>query len=170
MKQRYVWVFGLALVAGAALLTATAAASAAAILGGRDAAIGVPQRHQGPPPGPMPHGGPGGPGGLEGMVFELNLTSAQIQQVKALRESERTASETYREQVRTADEGIRAAIESGSFDEEAVRTLATAQAKAMAELRVIQARTESQIYNLLTAEQKATLKSLRPPKPPGEQM
>jgi Spy/CpxP family protein refolding chaperone len=105
------------------------------------------------------------------MVFELDLTQAQIDQIKALREAARTASQPYDEQVRKADETIRSAVESGSFDEDAVRTTALAQAKAMAELRVIQARTEAKVLSLLTADQRAALASMRPPRPgmgPGE--
>ncbi len=162
MKQRHIWLLVLALVAGAALLTATAAASAAAILGNGDQPVAAPQLPPPPPPPPLP--GRGG-AGLDRLVFDLDLTQAQIEQVKALRDAAHSASRPYEEQVRKADESIRAAVESGTFDEEAVRALAAGQSKAMIELRVIQARTDAGILKLLTAEQRETLKNLRPPRP-----
>jgi Spy/CpxP family protein refolding chaperone len=166
MKPRYLWLVVIAAVVGSALLTATAAASAAAFLGGND--VAVPQEPQGPPPpgiGPHGRGGPGGRGGLDRMVFELDLTQAQIDQVKALRDAARTASEPFEQQMRKAGDGIRAAIESGSFDEDAVRTLAAGESKANIELRVIGARTDAAILKLLTAEQREALKTMRPPHP-----
>jgi Spy/CpxP family protein refolding chaperone len=180
MKARYLWLVALAAVVGSALLTATAAVSAAAILGGDSAAVGAPdltigagQDPQEPPPGfgPRGGGGPRGPGGLRGrggldrMVFELDLTEAQIEQVKVLREAARTASEPYEQQIGKAEEAIRAAIESGSFDEDAVRTLAAGESKAGTELRVLHARTEAAILKVLTAEQREALKNMRPPRP-----
>jgi len=90
------------------------------------------------------------------------LAQPQIEQLKALREAARTASESFEEQVGKAEEGIRAAVESGSFDEEAIRALAVSQSKAMVELRLIQARTDAGILRLLTPEQREALKSARP--------
>ena len=161
MKQRHIWLLVLALVAGAALLTATAAASAAAILGNSDQPAVAPQL---PPPPPPPPPGRGGPG-LDRLIFDLDLTQAQIEQVKTLRDAARSASQPYEEQMRKADESIRAAVESGTFDEDAVRALAAGQSKAMIELRVIQARTDAGILKLLTAEQREALKNMRPPRP-----
>lgn len=161
MKPRYLWLVVLAAVVGAALLTATAAASAAAILGGDDQAP-MQQTPPGPPPPPPPP--PPGRGGLDRAVFALDLTQAQIEQVQALRDAARTASEPYEQQVGKAEQDIRAAIESASFDEDAVRAAATSQAKAITELRVIRARTDAGIYKLLTAEQREALKSQRGPR------
>jgi Spy/CpxP family protein refolding chaperone len=161
MKPRYLWLVALAAVVGAALLTATAAASASAILAAGEQPAG-PQVPGGPPPPPPP---PPGRGGLDHAIFDLDLTQAQMEQVKALRDAARTASDPYEEQVGNAEKDIREAIESGSFDEGAVHALAVTQAKAIAELRVIQARTDSAIYKLLTAEQREALKTMRPPRP-----
>jgi periplasmic protein CpxP/Spy len=161
MKRRYLWLVVLAAVVGAALLTATAAASAAVVLGDapQPRAAQVPG---GPPPPPPPPG----MGGLDHQLRDLDLTQDQVQQLKALRDAARTASDPYEEQVGKAEKGIREAIESASFDEDAVRTLATAQSKAIAELRIIQARTDAAILKLLTAEQREQLKAMRPPRPP----
>jgi Spy/CpxP family protein refolding chaperone len=168
MKHRHIWLLVLAIAASAALLTATAAVSAEAILGSADGAQDAqPQLVPPPPPPPPPGpGGLGGRGGFDRMIFDLDLTAAQAEQLKTLRTQARNASQPYEEQVRQADEGIRAAIESASFDEQAVRTLVAGQAKSMIELRVIQARTDAAIYHLLTAEQQAALANMRPPRPP----
>jgi Spy/CpxP family protein refolding chaperone len=97
----------------------------------------------------------------------LDLTSAQLEQVKALEETARSSSKAYMERMREADEGIKAIIESGSFDEAAVRELASNASAAMVEMRVISAKTEAAIYQLLTAEQRTKLAKLeKAPKPP----
>jgi Spy/CpxP family protein refolding chaperone len=131
------------------------------------------RRPGGPPPGPP--GGPGGPGGwggadIEHLAFDLGLTESQIGQIRALRDEARTASQPYEEQVRKAEEGIRTIVESGTFDEQAVRTLAASEASAQIELRVIGARTEAATLALLTDEQRATLAKMqqRPPRPPRD--
>jgi Spy/CpxP family protein refolding chaperone len=175
MKHRHVWMF-VPLFFAAVLLTVTAGVSARALsgAGARSPQSGSTQ----PPPGPPPDGfrghgggrggpgGPGGPGGIDRMLFELDLTSDQVEQLKALRTEAMTAAKAYEQQVRAADEKIRAIVESGTFDEDAVRTLATGQAKASAELRVIQARVEAGSLKLLTVEQRAQLEKMHQGRPP----
>jgi len=100
------------------------------------------------------------------MVQSLDLTSEQLEQVKTLDEAERSSSKPYMEKMREADESIKTIIESGSFGEDAVRKLASDASAAMVEMRVISAKTEAAIYQLLTAEQRAKLAKLQPPKPP----
>jgi periplasmic protein CpxP/Spy len=163
MKPRHIWLVVLAAVVGAALLTATAAASAAVILGD-DGQQGGPQVPGGAPPPPPPPPPPGR-GGLDRAIWNLNLTDAQLEQVKALHDAARGASDPYEEQVAKVESSIREAVESGSFDEEAVRALTVAQSKALAELRLIQARTDAAILKLLSAEQREQLKNTRPPRP-----
>lgn len=146
-----------ALAAGALLLTMVAGPFAT------PAVAALVQDQQGRPPQPPPGGpdgpgGPGGPGGgVERMLFDLDLTSAQMEQVETLHEEFQTASKTYQDQVRKAEESIRAAIQADTFDEEAVRTLATSLASASSELRVLQAKRDAAIWKLLTTEQKAEL-------------
>lgn len=98
----------------------------------------------------------------------LGLTTAQKEQIAALRDQAERASETYVTQLAAFHEQLRALIEAAAFNESAVRALAAQMSTVQTELSVIQARTESAIYNLLTAEQKAKLAELHK-KAPGQQ-
>lgn len=103
------------------------------------------------------------------MFSQLNLTDAQKQQVKTLREKQRTDSETYHEQLRGNGEQMRAIVEGSSFDEAAARALLAKEAQVETELKLIRIRTDNAIHNVLTAEQKAKLDEVRrdhkPPRP-----
>ena len=125
-----------------------------------------PDRQMGPPQGPRG----GGPGGLEPLLFELDLAAGQLEQVKALTTAQREAEAPSRDELRQIGEEMRALIEADTFDESAVRDLAAREAALTAGLRLAAARTESAIFQLLTADQKAALKKLRdqqPPRPRG---
>jgi protein CpxP len=117
----------------------------------------------GPPAG---HHGRGFIGGR--FADLLGLTTAQKEQIAALRDQAERASETYVTQLAAFHEQLRALIEAAAFNESAVRALAAQMSTVQTELSVIQARTESAIYNLLTAEQKAKLAELHK-KAPGQQ-
>jgi len=162
MRDRKLWLFAFAIVTAAAVLAVPTSGTS---LSSPRAAVQDPPRPPGPlqPPPPFP----GGPRGIAQMVQALDLTSAQLEQVKALDEAQRSSSKPYMEKMRQADESIKAIIESGSFDEDAVRELASGASAAMVEMRVISAKTDAAIYRLLTAEQRTTLAKLRkPPRPP----
>jgi len=120
----------------------------------------------GPPPGPMGpgfRGGPGGPGGpREGFGQfgpfgrELNLTDDQKAQIKKIQDSFRDADKALFDQMRALHEKQGDPM-SGTFDEAAVRAAAEARAKIQIELEVSHAKMMSQIFGLLTADQKAQL-------------
>jgi protein CpxP len=119
-------------------------------------------QHPGGPGGGFPGRGPGGPGGFtERFARLLGLTDAQKAQIQTIREESRTASTTYFEQLRPLHEQLRALVEAGTFDAAAARNLVSQISQLQLELQVINARAESAIYNLLTAEQKAKLAELR---------
>lgn len=130
-----------------------------------------PGGHEPPPPPPPGQHGPGGPRGEDPMFRELNLTDAQKQQIKTLREKQRTDSESYHEQLREIGEQMRPLVEAASFDEAAVRALLAKEAQLETELKLIRIRTDNAVFNVLTAEQKAKLDELRrnhmPPPRPG---
>ena len=159
MRNRKPWLFGVALVAAAALLAVPTAGTG---LSSPRAAVQDPPRPSGPPQPPPPFGG--GPRGIVQLAMDLDLTTEQPEQVKALVEAEQSASKAYMEKMCEADESIKAIIESGSFEEDAVRELASGASAAMVEMRVISAKTEAAIYQLLTAEQRTTLAKLRKPR------
>jgi len=91
------------------------------------------------------------------MLFRLDLTTEQQEQVKSLMQAEREAAQPYQETLRDINARVRKAVQAGEFDEAAVRALAEKEAAATVELRVLGAKTQAAIYNLLTAEQKKAL-------------
>jgi periplasmic protein CpxP/Spy len=114
----------------------------------------------GPPPDGR-HGGPRGGHGLGPLERDLNLTDAQKAQVKQIRDSFEESTKSLREQLFNAGGGPFDALKDGAFDETAVRAAAQARASLHVELEVAQARMMSQVYALLTAEQKARLAERR---------
>ena len=95
------------------------------------------------------------------MFRGLDLTEEQRQQIVALYKQSRVDSKTYRHQLLPLHQQMMALKGSPSFDEAAVRAIATQEAQINIELNVIRARTESASYNVLTAEQKAKLEEFR---------
>ena len=126
------------------------------------AVVGLSQ--QGRPAGGGPgHGGPdrggfrGGPGGLGPLARDLNLTDEQKAQIKKITDSFEESTKALREQMRSLHDGERDALIGGAFDEAAVRAAAQQRAGVQVELEVAHARMMSQVFSVLTAEQKAQL-------------
>lgn len=140
---------------------------------------GPQDRPQGPPPGGF-RGGPGGPpDGLGPLARDLNLTDAQKAQIKKIQDSTAESTKALREQLRTLHESEPDLLNGAAFDEAAVRAAAEAKAKVLVELEVAHARAMSQIFALLTTEQKTQLAAKRaefeqrrkdgPPPPPRDE-
>ena len=162
-------------------LTTGALALVAALMLG----VGVYAQHEGGPHGPggpgfgHGRGGPGGHGDMLGhFARELNLTDAQQTQIKQLVDAFHEKNKALFEQgFRDGGGGPFEGL-SENFDEAAVRAAAQARAATHVELEVAHARLMSQVYALLTAEQKAKLAELKtrfeqhrqqgPPPPPGD--
>jgi protein CpxP len=160
------------------LTTGVLAFAAALMLG-----VGVYAQHEGGPHGPggpgfgHGHGGPGGPGDLVAhFAHELNLTDAQQAQVKQLVEAFHEKNKALLEQGPRDGGGPFDGL-SDNFDEAAVRAAAQSRAAGHVELEVAHAKLMSQVYALLTAEQKAKVTELKtkfeqhrqqgPPPPPS---
>ena len=114
--------------------------------------------------GGLGQGGPGGPGGAnreERFARILGLTDAQKTKIKNLREQAQTASQPYFEQIKPITEEMQKLTEAPAFDEAAARALAQKMMQVQIEIHLIQTKTESAIYQLLTPEQKAKLAELR---------
>ncbi|MEA2173867.1 MAG: motif family protein [Blastocatellia bacterium] len=108
------------------------------------------------------HGGPGGPrDGLGPLGRDLNLTDDQKAQIKKIQESFEESTKTLREQARAQHESQPDPLSGGAFDEAAVRAAAEAHAKIQVELEVAHARMMSQIFAVLTTEQKTKLAAKR---------
>jgi len=160
-------------VVGFAAFLAVAALGLAAAANGTTAGQDAQQNQAPPPPGPRPGppgmrgpGGHGGPGDIGRMIFDLDLTAEQVQKVKALTKAERDTASSYMEEGRQIEEQLRAETEKDTFNEEAVTALVRQQADLMVKMRVISARTQFDIYKLLTAEQKTALAAARAQQPP----
>ena len=96
------------------------------------------------------------------MAERLNLSEAQLEQMRQIEERYRATFDAQRER-RGGDEG-RGRLDpfaGGAFDESAVRAAAQARADAQVEREVAQARMMHEMYNVLTAEQKAQLETIR---------
>jgi len=152
---------------GGALALAAALLLAAVVF----AQDGGPQGFGGPP-----HGGPrrGGPGGMLGpLARDLNLTDAQKAQIKQIEDSFRESTKGLREQLFKSGGGPLDGL-TDTFDESAARAAAQSRANVQIELEVAHAKMMSQIYALLTADQKAKVTELKqkfaqrqPPPPPS---
>lgn len=118
-------------------------------------------RHKG---GTEGHGqeGRGHEGGFAGRFAEkLNLTDAQKEQMKQIAARHRESTKALREQMRQARGGDEGFLNGGTFNESAVRSAAQARANAQVEMEVARARMMSEMYAVLTPEQKAQLATER---------
>ena len=125
------------------------------------AAIAFSQGPGGHPPGP---GGPFGGGPRDGFIpfaRDLNLTDDQKAQIKKLTDASRESTKALLDQLKTLHESAPDPLKDGVFNEDAVRSAAQARSGIQVELEVAHARLMSQIYALLTADQKATLAAKR---------
>ncbi len=114
---------------------------------------------QGPPPGGFGGGGPRG-GGIP-FLRDLNLTDAQKAQIKQITDSFEASTKQLRERLDALHESERGAAFDGTFNEAAVRAAAQERANVMVELDVARARMASQVFAVLTAEQKAQVAARR---------
>jgi protein CpxP len=105
------------------------------------------------------HGMKGGFGGR--FAEKLNLTDAQKAQMEQIAARYRESHKAQREQRRGERRGGGFNSFDGTFNEAAVRAAAQARANAQVEREVAHARMMSEMFNVLTAEQKAQLATER---------
>jgi Spy/CpxP family protein refolding chaperone len=116
---------------------------------------------QGPQPG-LRGRGPGGFGPGAGLALRgLDLTEAQQEQVRQLSQQSREQTRGLLDRMRAAQEARRQAVEAVPFNESQVRAAMRDLADVEADLAVAQARLQSDIYALLTAEQQQRLQRVR---------
>jgi Spy/CpxP family protein refolding chaperone len=148
MKLNWKKLSGIIAIAGALMLMA--------------AMVAFSQGPQGPPHGGGFRGGPGGPGdGLGPLGRDLNLTDDQKAQIKKIQDGFAESTKALHEQLRTLHESEPDPLSGGAFDEAAVRAAAEARAKVQVELEVAHARMMSQVFGVLTTEQKTRLAAKR---------
>ena len=97
-------------------------------------------------------------GGFGGRFAEnLNLTDTQKEQMKQISARHRESTKALRQQTPGGRGGDSAFLSGGAFDEAAVRAAAQARANAHVEMEVARARMMSEMYAVLTPEQKTQL-------------
>ncbi len=101
-------------------------------------------------------GGHKGMRGGKGMMFRgLDLTDAQKAQVKQITQTSRENMKTVHAQMKSNRQQLEAASANGNFNQAQVQSLATQQGNLHAQMIVEKERVKSQIYQILTPEQKA---------------
>ena len=114
--------------------------------------------------------GPHGPGrGLRGGLARfddfglrgIELTDAQRDQIRAIRESHREATRAVHSKLRDAHRALAEAARADTIDEAAIRARSTEVATAMADEAILRAKVRNEVLAVLTAEQQAKLKEQR---------
>ena len=137
----------------------TTAAVLVAALGLGSAALAQGPRGGGP--GGPGRGGPGGRGALGGLpVGQLNLTQAQQDLIRDIRERNSTELKQVETRVREAHAAQQKAIEAIPVNEAAIRAATLALGEVQADVAVLQARVRGEIFASLTADQQAQVKKL----------
>ena len=91
---------------------------------------------------------------MDHMGRYLQLSDAQKAQVKQIRANEKPTITPLMQQLHENQKQLRDLEQSGTFDEAKVRALAAEQAQIQTNLTVEKSRTRTQIFALLTPEQK----------------
>src|SRR5947199_8050775 len=88
------------------------------------------------------------------MTEHLQLTDAQRAQVKQVFVAQKPAVLPLMQQIAANRQQLDSLAQAGNFDEEKVRALAAQQGQLTTELEVAKTRAISEIFNILTPEQK----------------
>ncbi len=94
-------------------------------------------------------------GGHGMMLRGLDLTDEQKAQVKSILQTSKETSKPIREQVKANRQKLQTLSENGNFDEAQVQAIAAQQGNLSAQMIVQKEKVKSQIFNVLTPEQKA---------------
>ncbi len=113
--------------------------------------------------------GPDGPGwGMHGhgpmghMLRDLDLTDAQMQQVKAIMDANKANMHTLMQQMEQNRLAMLQATSNGAYNQAAIQTLANQQAALMAQMTMQHEALQHQIYTqVLTADQQAKFNQRR---------
>ena len=93
-------------------------------------------------------------------AHKLDLTDRQRSEMKDIMAKEKPALRPLFLQLDQSNHQMRQLEENGNFDEVQVRALATQQSQTMTELIVQRARIQSEMMQVLTADQKTKFKTL----------
>ena len=96
---------------------------------------------------------------LQHMTKELNLTTDQQTQIKGIMQAQKSKVQPLMQQMRQNRQAEEANI-TGNFDENQARAFANKQSQIMSDLIVERERTKSQIYAVLTPDQRQKAQQL----------
>jgi periplasmic protein CpxP/Spy len=99
-------------------------------------------------------------GGMQLLLHRLDLSDAQKAQIRQIMTNEKPTLQPLLQQLSRARQQHRQLVESAAFDEAQVRAWATQQSQTITELTVERARIESEMYQVLTADQKTKLNQM----------
>jgi protein CpxP len=94
------------------------------------------------------------------LAHKLDLTDAQRAQVKQIVAKEKPSFQPWMMQMAQNRQQMRQLIMSNAFDETKARELASQQTQTVTELAVQRARVESQLFQVLTPDQKTKLTAI----------
>jgi Spy/CpxP family protein refolding chaperone len=120
-----------------------------------------------PPPfrgrGMGPEGrGPGGPMGMLPMLGpRIGLTDAQKDQIKAIADTHKDDWKALADRSRTAHMAVEAAVSADTIDEATIRQKSAEAAAVEADVAVARAHAHAEAWQILTADQKAQLKTMQ---------
>lgn len=98
---------------------------------------------------------------LDRAAVMLDLTDAQKTQIKAILEAEKPVVQPLILQLATNRKEMQEITSNGSFNESQVQAIANKQGQLMSKLIVEKERVQSQVYVVLTPEQRAKAEKLR---------
>ena len=101
--------------------------------------------------------GHGGPGGFGHMFRQLDLTTDQRAQIKAIWTQEKPTLQPLMQQARQNRSAMNDLVASGPFDEGKVTALATQNVQTLIQLQVERAKIRSEMMQTLTPAQKTKL-------------
>lgn len=94
------------------------------------------------------------------MAQKLNLSDAQQQQIKGILQAEKPKMQPLMQELKQERQQVNSLTESGTFDEAAVRAAAGKEAQTMTDLAVERARVKSQIFAVLTPDQRTEAQTM----------
>ncbi len=114
------------------------------------------------------HGRHGGEMGMHGRMGPhylrgLNLTETQRDKVFEIMHAQEPAMRDKAKALHKSQEDLRALGASPDYSDARARVLADASAKSMADMALLRVKTDRQIYELLTPEQRKQMAEMKPP-------
>jgi protein CpxP len=105
--------------------------------------------------------GPMGPGGPGLALAELNLTDAQREQVRDIRERNREQTQSLTQRLGVLAQKQRQAIETVPVNEALITTATQDMTQAQIDVAIHEARLNAEVWSVLTPEQQAQATKLR---------